>query len=202
MKIFQDGNEISARFGSGGVLNGTVDGNKVVFDWYMLAGGTGEWTIDPVFNRLSGTWTSRAWGLSGPWTLRKIGEPIEVEHISVPVEDPSEKSLTDISGTYISSITSSDKYRFVTAEERSMRLEIRQEDDRIIAENQKFGIEIFGSWQGDKISFYMLPNKFSKYEIAGEWMPIPDTDRFEGDWEVNVNSPRQASGEWNLRKLD
>lgn len=108
--------------------------------------------------------------------------------------------LPDISGTYVSAITSSHYWRFNTEEQRTMRLEISQQGDQVIATNEVFDLKIVGTREGDNISFYALPNKMTHFEITGEWQLVPNTSRLTGSWDLS-HSQHPANGEWNLRKI-
>jgi len=197
MTITQDGDELKARFGSNGFIEGRVDGDKVYFEWFNTSGGIGEWRINEASNRLSGTWKSLSWNATGEWSLRKIGEPIKITQRS---QLSRNQLIQDISGTYVSNITSSHYWRFNTEEQRTMRLEIRQEGDQVIAENKEFDLKIVGTRNGNHISFYALPNSMTQYEITGEWNLVPNTTRLKGNWDL-THSQHPAKGNWDLRKI-
>ncbi len=106
----------------------------------------------------------------------------------------------DISGDYVSEISSdARRWYFTTGKQRRMKLTLKQDGDKITATNNKYDLKIVGTLDDKYITFYALPSQIASYEITGKWKIDVDNDRMDGTWEVRHHD---ASGEWNLRRIE
>ena len=197
VKLVQSGNTISGTYGdSEGKIWGKVEGNVVKFDFQssINAGyGTGKWTFKPESGKVQGTWFNTALG-SGDWNLAGY-ENYQKDGTT------EESAYANISGTYISDITSSysdvfpktKKYRKikVSFEQRGKNINVVSSSPRTIFE------EI--TLEGDFVKFALGPNVPCNCSYAvGKWKIINNGELLEGEWQRGGG----AYGKWNLTRIE
>ena len=108
----------------------------------------------------------------------------------------SSGSTLDLSGTYVSEITSNSHWAFEKASERRIVLVFKQQGKDIVATNDTFDLKISGRLDDDRISFFTWPNDITSHEIRGEWRIVDGGARLEGTWMYP-----NGAGKWNLTRL-
>jgi len=174
-------------------IKGTREGNIINFYGFYIGGWTidGSWEINADATNLEGKWnTDDGGGASGKWNLTKI--------------DADAASVPDISGTYISEITSDRRYAYFNSKSnRSLVITIKQDGNNISATDKSNFINIVGTKVGDTIEFYFIASSqmgtHSGTQIDGVWKVNADASRFEGKWKSSIGG---ASGKWNLTKIE
>ncbi len=134
--------------------------------------------------------------------VKKQTSPVAKSILPVTATQPAltkqPDSVADISGIYISEITSNNNDHF-TKRYRSLVLDLKQNGNEIIATDSKLKVDIHGTRKGDTITFSVIPGRASDFQDAtGTWKILGDGTRFEGSWEIRGYS---ASGKWNLTKI-
>jgi hypothetical protein len=106
----------------------------------------------------------------------------------------------DISGTYVSDITSDKTWAFRKKKDRDLRIFFTQTGDNITGVNDSADLKIVGTRKGDTIKFFMLANEINGFQEAkGVWNINTDGTRIEGKWEIPGAG---AVGKWNLTKVE
>jgi hypothetical protein len=105
----------------------------------------------------------------------------------------------DISGTYVSEITSNSDW-FKEGNDRVLQVNFVQTGNRITGTTSSTKLKIIGTRDGDDINFYVpIPNKFSQWhQVSGTWKVSADGTRLEGNWSVKEKG---HYGKWNLVKV-
>ena len=106
-------------------------------------------------------------------------------------------NLVDVSGTWISDITTSTRFRFKKAEERRLEIIITQKGNEITGINKSKNLKISGVREGNEISFFTWPSDISMDEIKGKWIVKPDGRIIEGTW-----THPHGGGKWNLKRSE
>jgi len=114
--------------------------------------------------------------------------------------NPNEQPLSgnDITGTYISDITSSSSWPSAFDKKSNRELEIifEQKGNRITGINDSVNLKISGTREGDTIKFLFWGSKLSGYDIKGTWKVNSDGSKLVGTW-----SNPSGGGQWNLIKI-
>ena len=106
---------------------------------------------------------------------------------------------TNLSGTYVSAITSSHHFGVLKKkQQQTMKLIVKHEGDSLKAYNNQYDLEIIGEVVGNKVSFYTLPGKISSNEITGIWEVDVDSGGITGRWKTEG---RGFLGQWNLLRI-
>ncbi len=206
LELTQTGNRIKGSFGAhGGQIEGSIEGNKIVFDWYtQLNNGKGEWVIREDGWGLTGKWQHHNFSHSGEWNLTKYD--------SMPItklDNTDSKSTSvnrsspplNLAGTYASFITSNSRWQF---KKKYQRLEIKlsQNGKAISGFDEKFGTKIGGSIEGTSIAFYVEPGEAAGgYDIEGKWDLAPDGSSLDGFWKCR-GCADDAAGKWKLIRIE
>ena len=106
------------------------------------------------------------------------------------------KPNDDISGTYVSDITTNTSWVFHKPKYRKLVVSLEQNGNSIVGSNSSANLKIEGKREGDKITFFTWPSDIISSEIKGKWKISPDGDRIEGTW-----SHPHGEGKWNLTKI-
>lgn len=198
----QSGNKITGTDGSKTLkINGTREGNTIKF--HVLRGNQidGSWKINADASRLQGEWnTDGQGGASGKWNLTRIGPPagiIENKSASNSTSGVQPEKHFDLSGTYVSDITTNNNWRFRKAADRRLKITISQNGNEITGTNNSKNLKINGVIDGDEISFFTWPSDISSDEIKGKWKIDSDGNRLTGKW-----SHPHGGGKWNLTRVE
>ncbi len=142
----------------------------------------------------------------------RVAEFIQAKILASPVVDTkaeatpvSDTGIIDISGTYISEITSDRRYAYFRSKSnRSLVITIKQDGNNISATDKSNFINIVGTKVGDTIEFYFIAShrmgSGGGNEIDGVWKANADASRFEGKWKTSGHGG--ASGKWNLTRIE
>ena len=170
-----------------GKIEGLIEGNKITFNYYMKVPGNsdkeghGTWMVGDGRSTLNGTWRGRAPhnSYAGKWNLTKID--------------------IDISGNYISDITSNQKVFFGNTDGKLV-FTLDQNGDRITAINSAHNLKIGGARKGNIIEFFVEPHWMNSFQDQnGVWEINPDGISITGSWKV-INWG--GVGQWNLRRVE
>ncbi len=146
---------------------------------------------------------------TGTDTVEKVNTTSGVESISISNLDEvslsnSNEQLTpehDVTGTYISEITSSSKWAF-KKKYRSIEITLEQTGNNITGTNNKYQVKINGTREGNVINFIVQSNVVNSYfESAGVWTISSDGTNLEGHWKT-PGLRDYAAGKWNLTKIE
>jgi hypothetical protein len=130
---------------------------------------------------LNGTWRGDAPynSYAGKWNLTKIG--------------------IDISGIYVSDITSNKKVFFGNTDGK-LQFTLEQDGDRIRAVNSTYNLKIGGTRKGNIINFFVEPHQMNSFQDQnGVWEINPDGINITGSWKIK---PWRGAGQWNLRRIE
>ena len=106
----------------------------------------------------------------------------------------------DISGTYVSDITTPHRYTF-EKKDYDITITIKQVGNRITATDKSNTLKITGSIEGNTVKFQIPPNRISGYtDKAGEWVVSPNGKTMEGFW--GYYPKPNKTGRWNLTKIE
>ncbi len=205
----QDGEVITAvdeKYGTR--IAGSVSGNTIEFHVEPGAAGAGyeiegRWDLAADGSGFEGAWKCRGCidDAKGTWRLTRAGAPIAV------TDTPSRQSVTDdplrvdLSGIYISEITSNSKWQF-QKKYRQLRITLDQDGDVISGFDEEFGTRITGSVSGDTVEFHVEPGQAnSGYGIDGQWKLAADGTGLNGVWRCR-GCIDDAGGAWILRKIE
>jgi len=107
--------------------------------------------------------------------------------------------LEDVSGIYISEITTSSNWQF-QKRYKDLKLTVTQTGSEIIAVDSRYDTRITGTFDGRVITFIVDANQVSGfYEAQGEWRLREDGSGFDGHWSARGGADA-GSGTWNLRR--
>lgn len=105
----------------------------------------------------------------------------------------------DISGTYISDITSNQKVFFGNIDGK-LQFTLEQDGDRITAVNSTHDLKIWGTRKGNIIEFFVKPHRMNSYQDQnGVWEINSDGINITGSWKVKNWG---GVGQWNLRRIE
>lgn len=125
--------------------------------------------------------------------------PSELLNRTATQTDGSSENLSDISGLYISEITSDHRWYFTPAH-RNLLLRVMQKGSDVTAYDSTYQVKMEGRLNSNTIQFYVYPSKpTSGNAISGQWTIDPDGYSLTGSWGAASHA---ADGIWNLRKLD
>jgi hypothetical protein len=107
----------------------------------------------------------------------------------------------NLSGTYISEITSNSKWQF-TKKYQKLKIKFTQNGNKISGVDDRFNTKIEATIVGDVLNFYVLGGQATGfYDVEGEWKISSSGTRLEGTWEA-PNSADGAVGNWILKKIE
>ena len=110
-------------------------------------------------------------------------------------------SDVDITGTYVSDITTPHRHTF-KKRDYDIVITIIQVGNRITAADKSNTLKITGTLKGNVVKFDMLPNRINGYsDKVGEWIVNEDGTKMEGYW-AYYSSPKIRTGQWNLTKVE
>jgi hypothetical protein len=120
--------------------------------------------------------------------------PLEQSEVNSQVE-----LKFDISGTYISDITSNKKVFFGNTDGK-LQFTLEQDGDRITAVNSTYNLKIGGTRKGNIINFFVEPHQMNSFQDQnGVWEINPDGINITGSWKVKN---WRGAGQWNLRRIE
>ena len=131
------------------------------------------------------------------------GKAPSPEAVTPAIEATTDKVRNDIdiSGTYISEITSNSIWQ-LTKKYQKLRITFTQKGNQISGVDKKFNTKIEATIVGDVLNFYVIPGQATGgYDVEGEWKISADGTRFEGTWKA-PNSADSAAGKWILNKVE
>lgn len=102
----------------------------------------------------------------------------------------------EVSGTYVSEITSDAIRVFRKPAHQSLKVRFEQDGSVVTGISEEVGLEISGTRYGDRIRFFLPPSEISLAEIKGEWQVSDDGSRLTGKWSYPA-----GSGKWNLTRV-
>jgi hypothetical protein len=106
----------------------------------------------------------------------------------------------DVSGTYISEITSTSS-KTLPRWFRNLEITLDQSGNKITGSDKSGKVELHGILKDNTIDFYMLPNEIiGNNDSAGNWKFSIDGKSAGGTWEVKGG--RKTSGNWNLTRIE
>ncbi len=206
IELTQAGNKITGWNSDFGVkILGEVSGRKIAFD--MLAGKVtnqnnlhGEWWINPNSGLIEGSWQidhSDQAG-AGKWNLLRIDGADGVKSASgvATYAEPATRGI-DISGTYLSYITTDNPWYFKKRYQK-LKIIITQNENEITVSEPEFGTKIHLALDGNVVSFHVEPGKATGYYSAtGQWEIGTRAATLEGSWKAG-----SGSGLWNLIRIE
>jgi len=193
--IRQAGNKITGTFGSDGKIEGSIQDDAIVFDWYSsYIEGRGEWKIDSDLKGMTGNWQYKRSSHSGEWKLTRNVQTA-IQQKSVVIEYVKLKN--SVTGTYVSDITTNTHWRFDKPSHRNLVVRFQQNGDSITGTSSSARLKIVATREGDNITFYTLPSDISSDEIRGKWRVNADGSRIEGKW-----THPHGGGKWNLTRIE
>jgi hypothetical protein len=153
-----------------------------------------------------------------PWFFMDFSEADEIEvsalierhnHLLITAQDKSSEVVTttfkvgsdfDVSGTYISEITSTSS-KTLPRWFRNLEITLDQSGNKITGSDKSGKVELHGILKDNTIDFYMLPNEIiGNNDSAGNWKFSIDGKSAGGTWEVKGG--RKTSGNWNLTRIE
>lgn len=114
----------------------------------------------------------------------------EIEPVAVAPVDRKTTTAGEISGTFVSAITSNHPWPFRNRKSRSMRVSLQQKGDRLVASSEGDSGNFLTRRTGDTINFVYTSAAIG-YDIVGEWKLLADGNSFQGTWQLPVY---EASG--------
>ena len=105
-------------------------------------------------------------------------------------------SQRDLSGTYVSEITTDSHWVFHKRSHRRIMVVFVQQGDDISAVARSVDMKITGTVDGDHIDFFTWPSDVVSSEIKGTWRIVDGGARLEGKW-----THPHGGGKWNLTRL-
>jgi hypothetical protein len=113
----------------------------------------------------------------------------------------SEGTQINLSGTYISDITSNSHWQF-TKRYQKLRITFEQSGNKITGIDDRYNTKINGTIADNTIRFYVEPGQaLGGYDAEGEWNISSDGKKLEGSWKSR-NSADSAAGTWTLSKVE
>lgn len=106
------------------------------------------------------------------------------------------QSQRDLSGTYVSEITTDSHWVFHKRSHRRILVVFFQQGDDISAVASSVDMKITGTLDGDQITFFTWPSDVASSEIKGTWKIVDGGARLEGKW-----THPHGGGKWNLTRL-
>jgi hypothetical protein len=130
----------------------------------------------------------------------EYGIVTEVEYTSSGEKytESIETSVTNISGTYVSTITSNDSHRF-KGDHKRLEITFEQRGNTITGTDSTGEAEINGKLNGDTITFVFYMSSESSAKINGEWKVNAEGTQLDGSWKILGGG---TSGQWNLKKVE
>ena len=105
----------------------------------------------------------------------------------------------DLSGKYLSDISTSDSWFFGKKKFRELTIVLQQNGNDISGFDTANRSKIQGILEGNVIKFsYWSETATKGYEVIGEWMINVEGNTLNGTWETSGG----ASGKWNLTKIE
>jgi len=156
----------------------------------------GEWDCFQISTLEGNKFRMKAIGKSyeSIFTVRE-GDPEKLGPDDPEVQPPSWLGL---SGTYVSDITTSDRWYFRHKSYRKMEIILEQDGNKIIAVDETTRSKAEGKLKGDTIEFQFFGAVTNNYEIRGKWTINGDGKTLVGTW----HSARGTNGgQWNLKKV-
>jgi hypothetical protein len=118
---------------------------------------------------------------------------------AAPVTPDTPIDISDISGTYISDITSNKKVFFGNTDGK-LQFTLKQDGDRITAVNSTHDLKIGGTRKGNIIEFFVEPHRMNSFQDQnGVWRIKLDGINITGFWKVKN---WRGAGQWNLRRIE
>jgi hypothetical protein len=118
---------------------------------------------------------------------------------AAPVTPYTPIDISDISGTYISDITSNKKVFFGNTDGK-LQFTLEQDGDRITAVNSTHDLKIGGTRKGNIIEFFVEPHRMNSFQDQnGVWRIKLDGINITGFWKVKN---WRGAGQWNLRRIE
>ncbi|MDJ0777637.1 MAG: hypothetical protein QNJ85_07235 [Gammaproteobacteria bacterium] len=197
--IEQDGNRIKGMsLNKDWEFEGSLEEDTLVLKWWSPGNkGKGKFTVDP-YGNMAGSYVGDSWG-KGEWALVRNDEPPGMMIIA-PDSNSNPQYIANISGTYISEITSNSKWQF-TKRYQNLKIKFQQEGNKIVGIDERYDTKIEATIAGDSVKFYVLAGQAAGgYDAEGEWKISADGTRLVGSWN-SPGSADAASGEWILRKV-
>ena len=112
---------------------------------------------------------------------------------------PTSKSA-DISGTYVSAITTNTNWFFRYKKHRKLLATLKQDGNSITGSDGFTNASINGTRTGDTITFEYWSSPVNKgFTITGRWEVSVDGTKLQGSWN---DQSGQAGGKWNLTKTE
>ncbi len=110
----------------------------------------------------------------------------------------SPDAAINISGLYVSQITSTNS-KYFKKKYRKLVIMLKQEGNNITGSNSTYNVEIWGTLEGDTISFDMSAHLMNDFQAtSGKWEVNADGTRLKGTW---MMPEKTGSGQWNLTKI-
>lgn len=201
--IHRKDDHVYGSFGNGGTIRGDVEENQISFEWISIrAKGNGVWKIDPGGSSFNGTWEALTTTGNGEWDLVKTGpapEP-DLDHESeIEAQNAMTDNNPDITGSYVSEITSKHSWYFDKKVNRSLALTLTQSGNTITGYDSANVAVITGTRDRNTIKFRFWAEGITAYELRGTWIINPEDNRLEGSW---IQPSHDATGQWNLAKSE
>jgi len=114
----------------------------------------------------------------------------------VPTVVKPSSSTDDISGTWVSQVTTNSNWVFTKESHRKLVIKIVQDGDNITGTSDSIDFELTGYRRGDPIKFDVWAFDLTSSVLTGKWKVSADGTRLEGTWSVN-----SSEGKWNLTKI-
>jgi hypothetical protein len=102
----------------------------------------------------------------------------------------------NLSGTYLSTITSNDSHRF-RGDHKRLEITFEQRGNTITGTDSSGEAEINGILNGDTVTFVFYMSSESSAKIHGEWKVNAEGSQLDGSWKIPGGD---TSGQWNLKK--
>ena len=199
---------------------GTIDGGRI--DFHTLPGSiftdeiVGKWEISEHGAYMLGNWETRDNSDQGKWDLVKIVNWPDREVVTSLIL-PGETNTNDISlsapdrstpnfepapgfnltGTYVSEITTNTHWVFHKRKHRSLVVEIEQDGNQVTGFSESANMKISGMLNNGEITFFTWPSDVISDEIKGKWTVSDDGRSLEGRW-----THPHGDGKWNLRRIE
>lgn len=134
-------------------------------------------------------------------SARVAGDNSETGLFGSSLTAAASATFEDISGTYISEITTTSNWQFLPRY-KNLEISIDQSADEISGVDPRYNTRITGTFDGEVIRFRVDSNLVSGYyEARGEWRLREDGSGFDGHWSTR-GGPDAGSGIWNLRRVE
>jgi len=132
-------------------------------------------------------------------SLQSVSLDQEIQKDSSSVSTEKVDGNRNISGTYISDITSN-KRDFFGNTDGKLEFTLEQNGDRITAVNSTHNLKVMGTRKGNIIEFGVVPHRMNSFQDQnGVWEINPDGINITGSWKVKN---WRRFGQWNLKRIE